>query len=215
MSVCILGGTLYCVDRSETLGNFVIPQNLQPDLNFDVCVDGVISDNDDGDSAQSSLEDVNPTPVQYKSFIQRLRSSFVLRNAPNPSIREEVTQQKYELQPKLNFLHVKSGDLIPSMSTYGNIVEDNIEGGMKQTIPILMDNSPFQIMHTTELRQVEYLFNMLKTDVMFICNSGQLVGWVTREILRTFIGQTEAKVSDEYAELFQACRNLFSHKKLS
>ncbi len=53
----------------------------------------IISDNDGGDSTQNSSEDVTFSPGKYRSFIQRLKSSFVLQKSPIPSMREEITRK--------------------------------------------------------------------------------------------------------------------------
>jgi len=55
------------------------------------------------------------------------------------------------------------------------------------TIPIVMDPSPFTVAHSTELRKLEYMFRMLKLDTAFVCRAGKLCGWVNRGVHNTYL----------------------------
>jgi chloride channel 2 len=88
-------------------------------------------------------------------------------------------------------------------------VMDELTKSFGDIIPILMDPSPFTVVEATDLRKLEYLFVMLKVDVAFVLKEGQLTGWVTRDRLRSFIGESEAKPLDDCLDVCRGAGDLF------
>lgn len=54
-----------------------------------------------------------------------------------------------------------------------------------------------KVTHTTELSKVDMAFRLLRLDNAYVCNAGRLVGVITRDSLRTFIGSREVTAMDE------------------
>ncbi|CAM9932213.1 unnamed protein product, partial [Hapterophycus canaliculatus] len=64
-------------------------------------------------------------------------------------------------------------------------------------IPVVLDPSPYQVTHTTELSKVDIAFRLLKLDNAYVCNAGRLVGMITRESLADFVDQREVSPMDD------------------
>ncbi|CAM9140385.1 unnamed protein product [Phaeothamnion confervicola] len=75
------------------------------------------------------------------------------------------------------------------------------------SIPVVLDPSPYQVMHTTELRKVDLAFRMLKLDVAWVCQAGRLVGLITRGCLRRFIGKRDKRPLDDCRRLCRAMQD--------
>ncbi|CAM9595859.1 unnamed protein product, partial [Laminaria digitata] len=71
-------------------------------------------------------------------------------------------------------------------------------------IPVVLDPSPYQVTHTTELSKVDIAFRLLRLDHAFVCNAGRLVGVITRDSLGDFLALREVLPMDECMSLFGA-----------
>ena len=74
---------------------------------------------------------------------------------------------------------------------------------------ILIDSSPYLIQHTSQLSKVDSVFRLLKLNHAFITDVGKLVGVVTRENIRTFIGTRQRHPTERLRQLFASTMNLF------
>lgn len=64
-----------------------------------------------------------------------------------------------------------------------------------QELPARVSN--LKVTHTTELAKVDMAFRLLRLDNAYVCNAGRLVGVITRDCLRDFIGLREIRPMDE------------------
>ncbi|KAG5177199.1 chloride channel [Tribonema minus] len=107
----------------------------------------------------------------------------------------------------LRFVVVKGGGKVaPVVDTRGTAycMQHMLRLTSIDTIPIVMDPSPLQVAHSTELRKLDYMFRMLKLDIAFVCRAGKLVGWVTRGTIRRFVGAREPQPIDECIALCES-----------
>eukprot|EP00752_Nemacystus_decipiens_P008716 g7778.t1 len=68
-------------------------------------------------------------------------------------------------------------------------------------IPVVLDPSPYQVTHTTELSKVDIAFRLLRLDNAYVCNAGRLVGVITRDSLADFVDQREVSPMDDCVRL--------------
>ncbi|CAM9204514.1 unnamed protein product, partial [Heterosigma akashiwo] len=78
----------------------------------------------------------------------------------------------------------------------------------KITVPI--NPSPYQVVHTTELGELDHAFRMLKASAAFVTRCGRLEGVLTREALRQF---TVAYTKDPLEQSIQICGALGNNLK--
>ncbi|CAM9963204.1 unnamed protein product [Ectocarpus sp. 13 AM-2016] len=71
----------------------------------------------------------------------------------------------------------------------------------RESIPVVLDPSPYQVSHTTELSKVDIAFRLLRLDNAYVCNAGRLVGVITREALADFVDDREVSPMDDCVRL--------------
>lgn len=74
---------------------------------------------------------------------------------------------------------------------------------------IFIDPSPYQIVYTSQLSKVDNVFRLLKLNHAFVTEAGRVVGVVTRENLRVFLGEHQKHPTEKLKLLITSTMNLF------
>ena len=74
---------------------------------------------------------------------------------------------------------------------------------------IFIDPSPYQIVYTSQLSKVDNVFRLLKLNHAFVTEAGRVVGVVTRENLRVFLGERQKHPTEKLKLLITSTMNLF------
>jgi len=116
-------------------------------------------------------------------------------------LNEKIQYFVYVGRTKTSFKSLQLSTFTPI-----NYSETNINTNMND---IFIDPSPYLIQHTSQLSKVDNVFRLLKLNHAFVTDVGRLVGVVTRENLRTWIGNRQKHPTERLRQLFDSTMNLF------
>ncbi|CAM9385631.1 unnamed protein product, partial [Ectocarpus sp. 4 AP-2014] len=153
-------------------------------------------------AAAVGTDSAKTTTTTTTSASRRTRSSRKALSPPPPPV---AGVEKAKRAP-IRFYLVREGHRFvpvgrnPKKGAWKELPEVAIPAA-RESIPVVLDPSPYQVSHTTELSKVDIAFRLLRLDNAYVCNAGRLVGVITREALADFVDDREVSPMDDCVRL--------------
>ncbi|CBN77014.1 conserved unknown protein [Ectocarpus siliculosus] len=153
----------------------------------------------------SAATTTTTTTTSNSSAGRRTRSSRKALS-PAPPVPVPVAGIEKAKRAPIRFYLVREGHRFvpvgrnPKKGAWKELPEVAIPAA-RESIPVVLDPSPYQVSHTTELSKVDIAFRLLRLDNAYVCNAGRLVGVITREALADFVDDREVSPMDDCVRL--------------